>query len=146
MFRKGVKLFTLSNALVVFIAIFHTISIYATPVNKAGIGVMKSMESYQVDMGLNMHPSLFDIYRSFGVVISLFLIFIVMLNLSFARVKEYRILREVALINCLFFGGLAVIYFYYRLPIPLIGFIIVSILFLIAVFQISKMDSTKSMT
>ena len=138
MFRKGVKLFTLTNALLVIGAIMHTMGLYTTPVDKEAELLQVSMQNYQVDMGMDMAPSVFDIYQSWGIALTLLMIFVVMLNLTFVRTKEYQLLKEISLINTLFFMGLAFIFYYYRLPLPLISLSIITTLFAIATFQIHQ--------
>jgi hypothetical protein len=145
MFRRGNRLFAAGSIALLLVATAHTLGHFAGgPDDPAFAAVENAMRGYSVDLGLGMRPTMRDIHLSLALTMSVFLVFLGIQNLATLALapEAKRLLRVLALINFLCAGALVVLYAVYRVPPPLISFVVVGILFLLAWLASSRSMKT----
>jgi len=123
---RGNRLLMLASALLLLVAIAHTFGVFAEapPGDQAAQAVVAAMRAYEIDMGLGMHPSIYDVQEGLGLTMTLFVLFLVATNVvamtEAAAVSGLRpkLILAVTIAN----WALVVLYWIYRIPPPLISF------------------------
>jgi hypothetical protein len=135
MFRRGRRLFSIASILLILTAVAHTIGNFQPDPQTAEFANLKStMRAYEIDLGMGMKPSIYDIFKSLSLTMSVTVLFLGAQNLLVAMVDESgKMIRRFALMNIICVGGLVALYWYYRIPPPLISFLIVETVFLLSV-------------
>lgn len=135
MFRPGRRLFSTASILLILTAVAHTIGNFQPPPQTPEYANLEStMRAYQIDLGLGMKPSILSIFESLSLTMSVTLILLGAQNLLVARADESgKMIRRFAWVNIIGIGILIALYWHYRIPPPLISFILVEIVFLLAV-------------
>src|SRR5262245_6548632 len=135
MFRRGRRLFSIASILLTLTAAAHTLGQFQPAPQTPEFANLKStMEAYTFDMGMGMRPSVIAILDSLSLTMSITLFLLGLQNLLVAMVDESgKMIRRFALVNIIGVGALIALYWYYRIPPPLISFVIVEIVFLLAI-------------
>ena len=122
-FTRGRRLFAGASLLTIFVAALHT---YGTvqPIPPAFDGVVQGMQNAQVDMGLGMAPSVWDIDRSLAFTMSITLTTMGLLGLVLAGTTEAtaRVLSRTAAVMTAASIALTALYWIYKVPPPLTSF------------------------
>lgn len=84
MFQRGRRLFTGATLLLFLVALAHTGGVLSEPVEAGGVELVESMKALRLDLGLGMSPSVFDVQTSLGLTMTVFLVFLGILNLVVA--------------------------------------------------------------
>jgi hypothetical protein len=135
MFRRGRRLFSIASILLILTAAAHTLVHFQPEPQTPEFANLKStMEAYKFDPGMGTKPSVNAILNSLSLTMSITLFLLGLQNLLVAMVDESgKMIRRFALVNIIGVGALIALYWYYRIPPPLISFVIVEIMFLLAV-------------
>jgi len=135
MFRRGRRLFSIASILLILTAVAHTLGHFQPDPQTPEFANLKStMQSYQIDLGMGMKPSIHGIFESLSLTMTITLLLLGLQNLLVAAVDESgKMIRRFALVNIVGVGALIALYWSYRIPPPLISFAIVEIVFLLAV-------------
>ena len=135
MFRRGRRLFSIASILLILTAVAHTLGHFQPEPRTPEFTNLKStMQAYQIDLGMEMKPSILGIFESLSLTMSITVLLLGLQNLLVAMVDESgKMIRRFALLNIFGVGALAAIYWTYRIPPPLISFVIVEIVFLLAI-------------
>ncbi len=135
MFRHGRRLFSIASMLLILTAAAHTLGHFQPqPQTPEYINLKSTMEAYQFDLGMGMKPSVRDVLESLSLTMSVTLLLLGLQNLLIAMADESgKMVRRFAFVNIIGVGALATLYWVYRLPPPLISFVIVEVVFLLAV-------------
>ncbi len=135
MFRRGRRLFSIASILLILTSVAHTLGQFQPEPQSPEFANLKStMEAYTFPMGMGMNPSVIDIFDSVSFTMSIMLLWLGMQNLLVAMVDESgKMIRRFALVNIIGVGALIALYWYYRIPPPLISFVVVEIVFLLAI-------------
>ncbi len=133
MFRSGRKWFSIASILLFLVGVAHTIgNLLASgddPTTRTVSGVMRGA---RFEMGLGMAPSMWDIFQSLTFTMSIALFWLAFLNLLIAKYDgpEGRVVRAAAGVSVVGVGALVVLYWYYRVPPPLVSFAVVEAAYL----------------
>ncbi len=135
MFRRGRRLFSVASICLILVAIAHTLGHFQPqPQDAAAINLTATMQSYKLNLGLGMSPSMLDITRSLSLLMSVTLIFLGLQNLLVAKLDESgKLIRPLTILNIIEVGALVAIFWFYRIPPPLFTLAIVEILFILAI-------------
>lgn len=123
LFHVGRRLYTTAAILTLIVAGFHTYST-SQPIPPDLDPVVQSMQNAQVDMGMGMAPSVWDIDRSLAYTMSITLATMGLLGLLLAGTPEAtsRVLSRTAAVMTAGCIALAALYWIYKVPPPLISF------------------------
>ena len=134
MFRSGRRLFSIASILLILTAVAHTLGHFSPePTTPEFTNLKSTMQAYQIDM-MGMKPSAHGILQSLSLTLTIMLLMLGLQNLLVAMVDESgKMIRRFALVNIIGVAALVAIYWYYRIPPPLVSFVIVEIVFLLAV-------------
>lgn len=135
-FKPGNRLFATAAILMIVVAMLHTIGHFApAPVDDTALhAVMAAMRSYQFDLGLGMRPNFMDVFQSLSLTMSISLLFLGLQNLitlAFAG-ENSKLVQRLTLLNLIGVGALAILNAIYRLPPPLISFVVVEVILLLS--------------
>ena len=123
LFNVGRRLYTTAAILTLGIAALHT---YGTiqPIPPQFDPVVQSMQNAQVDMGMGMAPSVWDIDRTLAYTMSITLATMGLLGLILAGTPEAtsRVLSRSAAVMTAGCIALTALYWIYKVPPPLISF------------------------
>ena len=134
MFRSGRRLFSIASILLILTAVAHTLGHFSPESTTPEFTNLKStMQAYQIDM-MGMKPSAHGILQSLSLTLTIMLLMLGLQNLLVAMVDESgKMIRRFALVNIIGVAALVALYWYYRIPPPLVSFVIVEIVLLLAV-------------
>src|SRR5262245_33182978 len=134
MFRRGRRLFSIASILLILTAAVHTLAQFGPEPQTPEFANLKStMQAYQIDM-MGMKPSAYGMLQSLSLTMTVMLLMLGLQNLLVAVVDESgKMIRRFALVNIIGVAALVALYWYYRIPPPLVSFAIVEIAFLLAV-------------
>lgn len=99
---------------------------------------VEAMNDTDLDMGLGMKPTFFSIFNALSLTMSICCAHLGVLDLVLARKADDATVRSATIVNVLGVGGLVVLYFWYRIPPPLITLAAVEALFLAALIRSRK--------
>ena len=119
------------------VAVLHTVGHFGGPPPDAGaIALQSAMDAYHFDI-FGMHPSAGDITKSLSLTMSIFLLFVGVLDLVAAASLSHdaRALRRLAWVNVVGVGALAFLFACYRIPPPCVTLAVVCGLFLVCVLR-----------
>lgn len=136
MFARGRRLFTVASLLMFLVALAHTMGTFSEPADPGAAAVVDAMKAYRFEIGPGWAPSVFDVQRSLSLTMTVFLVFLGTLNLAVAARKtwvEAGLLRPLAVANAACMWVLGLLYWIYRIPPPLISFVVLAVLFTIAI-------------
>jgi len=136
MFKKGRRLFTMTTFLLFLVALAHTAGTFSRPRDARATELLESMKAYRFELGLGMNPSIFDVQISLALTMTIFLVFLGILNLVLAGREDWidaGILRFFAAANALCMWVLALLYLVYRIPPPLISFAVLGVLYTLSI-------------
>lgn len=134
-FRPGCRLFVVGSILMLLTAAAHTAGHFAPLPDDAALkAVIEAMRGYSLDMGFGMRPSVAGIQESLSLTMSIFLVVLGVQNLAtiFWAGDSIKLVRGLTVINLVCAAALAALYWHYRIPPPLICFILICICFLFA--------------
>jgi len=130
MFRSENRLLMISTVLLLLVAAAHTSGVFSEPPDDpATRAVLDAMRGYTLELGLGMRPSLLDIQISLGLTMTLFLLFMVAVQVVAMTATEVgspvrsRLILATTLAN----WALVALYAIYRVPPPLISFVVTSV-------------------
>ena len=134
MFRRGRRLFSIASILLILTAVAHTLGHFQPEPRTPEFANLKStMQAYQIDM-MGMKPSAYGVLESLSLTLTIMLLMLGLQNLLVAIVDESgKMIRRFTLVNIIGVGALVALYWFYRIPPPLISFVIVEIVFLLAI-------------
>jgi ribose/xylose/arabinose/galactoside ABC-type transport system permease subunit len=119
------------------VAGLHTIgnTLPSEPPDAAYHSVTGAMRGYTIPLGMGMAPSLWDVYRALVFTMSICFVAMGALGLVVAGSPDAtpRILTRTAWTLTLSSIALLILYWYYRIPPPLISMIVVTALFAVAI-------------
>jgi len=98
--------------------------------------LVESMKAYRFELGFGMNPSLFDVQISLALTMTIFLVFLGVLNLVVAGREDWidaGMLRFFAAANAVCMWVLALLYLVYRIPPPLISFVVLGVLYTLSI-------------
>ncbi len=123
LFTRGRRLYTTAAILTIIVAAFHTYST-SRPIPPNFDGVVQGMQNAQVDMGVGMAPSVWDIDRSLAYTMSITLATMGLLGLVLAGTTEAtsRVLSRTAAVMTAGCIALTALYWIYKVPPPLTSF------------------------
>jgi hypothetical protein len=123
LFHVGRRLYTTAAILTLLVAAFHTYGA-SQPIPPDFDGVVQGMQNAQVDMGIGMAPSVWDIDRSLAFTMSITLATMGLLALILAGTPEAtsRVLSRTAAVMTAGCIALTALYWIYKVPPPLISF------------------------
>ena len=127
LFSNGRRLYTTSSILMIVVAGLHTFGT-SQPIPVEFQGVLQAMQGASVDMGMGMTPTIWDLDRSLAYTMSLTLALLGGLGLILAGTPEAtsRVLSRTAAVMTAGCVALAVLYWIYRVPPPLISFTVLT--------------------
>jgi hypothetical protein len=136
MFTRGRRLFTIASFATILVSALHTIgNLNTTPADTGEAAVQHLMRGYTIPLGMGMAPSVWDILRSLVFTMTVTLLALGALGLVLAADRQVgaRVLRRVALVLAITSAGLMTLFFLYRIPPPLVSFVVVTLLYAAAV-------------
>jgi len=131
MWTKGRRVFTVASVFLLLVAAAHTSGMFSTPTDPALRTVEAAMRGYRMDLGLGMTPSLWDVSQALGFTMSILLVALGVQNFVTVQLAGHvrGLVRRLSLVNVVFMGALAALYWAYRIPPPLVSFGLVLLLF-----------------
>ena len=131
MFRHGRRWFTVACVLLL-VGVAHTLgNLQPPPTDAAYQRMAAAMRGYRMPLGLEMMPSVHDIFDSLRFTMSLTIFWLALVGLVIAATDgpDGRVVRGATVVYLA--GALAVagLYAAFRIPPPLISFIVVGIAF-----------------
>jgi hypothetical protein len=136
--QPGRRLYLAGSIALILVAGLHTWGQLAPPpADQALATVTGMMRGVRLDMGLGMHPSVYEIFRSLAFTMSVTLVVMGVFGVIIARAEDSsgRLLRRAILTSTIAVGVLVVLYAVYRIPPPLITLAVVELLFLTALVR-----------
>ena len=134
MFRRGRRLFSIASILLILTAVAHTLGHFQPEPRTPEFANLKSaMQAYQIDM-MGMKPSAYGVLESLSLTMTIMLLMLGLQNLLVAMVDESgKMIRRFTIVNIIGVGALVALSWFYRIPPALISFVIVEIMFLLAI-------------
>jgi len=123
LFHVGRRLYTTAAVLTLIVAALHTYGA-SQPIPPDFDPVVQGMQNAQVDMGMGMAPSIWDIDRSLAFTMSITLATMGLLGLILAGTPEAtsRVLSRTAAVMTAGCVALTALYWIYKVPPPLLSF------------------------
>lgn len=121
----------------IVVAVLHTFGHFGGgPQDPARLQLESAMDSYRFDI-LGMHPSASDITKSLSLTMSIFLVFVALLDLIViaALSGDARALRRVAGVNVVGVAALVALFAYYQIPPPFMTLALVCVLFVVGALR-----------
>jgi hypothetical protein len=126
------RLFTIASLVMLVVAGLHTLgNLDTTPIDAREAAVQSAMSGYAIPLGMGMAPSILGIFRLLVFTMTVTLVALAALALVLAADRQVpaRALRRVAVTPAIASGVLTAICFIYRVPPPLISFVVVTVLY-----------------
>lgn len=122
-FTRGRRLFATASLLTIAFAAVHTYST-SRPIPQDFDGLVQGMQNAQIDMGMGMAPSVWDIDRTLAYTMSITLATMGLLGLVLAGTSEAtsRVLSRTAAVMTAGCIVLTALHWIYKVPPPLISF------------------------
>lgn len=130
MWRPGRRLFAVAAVLMILTAAAHTVgNVMEGPVDPAEQRLTAAMESFRLDLGMGMRPSVKDIYTSLSFTMSITLAALGLINLVLAGSASVpdAVLRSVGWVNLIWVGVFLVLNWVCRIPPPLISAVLIEV-------------------
>jgi hypothetical protein len=141
-FAAGRRLFSSASIATIVVAILHTVGHFSpAPPNDERYTVLeRTMRDYRIPLGLGMEPSIYDIFRSLSLTMSVALLTIGCLGLALAAYPDatLRLLSRVAAVFTVTMVALTALYYVYRIPRPTITIAVVALLFGLSIRSTSR--------
>lgn len=121
----------------IVVAVLHTFGHFGGgPPDPARLQLESAMDAYHFDI-FGMHPSASDITKSLSLTMSIFLVFVAVLDLiAIAALSgDGRALRRVAWVNVVGTAALVALFAYYRIPPPFVTLALVCTLFIVGALR-----------
>jgi hypothetical protein len=137
MWKRGRRAFSIANILIVLTALAHTLgNLMSGSSGAAEDKVVAEMANFHVGLGLNMNPSIYDIYRALVFIMSVTFVAlgVVSLVLSASRDVSDRVLRRITWIYFAWVGAFLVLNAVYRIPPSLISGALIELALLVSLF------------
>src|SRR5262245_36378176 len=141
LFAPGRRWFAAGSLTMIVVAALHTIGNTAGPPPDAALqSVESAMHGYTVPLGMGMSPSVWDIYRCLVFTMSICLVGLGALGIALGSSSQVpaAVLARVASLLTVVSAALAVLSFVYRIPPPLISFVVTTVLFAVASFATTR--------
>jgi hypothetical protein len=116
----------------IVVAVLHTFGHFGGgPKDAARVELEATMDAYRFDI-FGMHPSASDITESLSLTMSIFLLFVGVLDLIAvgSLADQPRTVRRLAWVNVVGTGALAILFACYHIPPPSVTLAVVCVLFL----------------
>lgn len=134
MFKKGNRLFSAATLTVFLVAGLHTLGIFRQPSAPDEVNVIQEMKNCRFE-GMGMNWSIHDVLISLALTMTVFLIFIGLVNLYIMyAVPSPVVRRHITLIDAAFMWIVAILYGAFRIPPPFVSFVLLGILFTVSFF------------
>ena len=137
-FARGRRWFAAGSITTLVVALLHTLgnTLPGPPPDQALVGVESAMRGYRLPLGMGMDPSVWDIYRCLVFTMTICLVGMGTIGLALGASSDAspRLLARVAAVMTATSAALAALSYVYRVPPPLISFVVTTILFGIASF------------
>ncbi|MFN8003034.1 MAG: hypothetical protein U0X75_18695 [Acidobacteriota bacterium] len=126
MFRPGRRLFSIAAICLVLTAAAHTMGHFQPPpTDAATTNLLTTIENYKISLGLGMNPSYRNITDSLSLFMSIALLFWGVQNLLLAKLDhEGRILRSLTLLNIVWVGAVAILFWRFQILPAVISMIV----------------------
>ena len=142
LFARGRRWFAAGSVATIVVAILHTLgnTLGGPPTDAALQNVEAAMQGYVLPLGMGMSPSVWDIYRCLVFTMSICLAGIGALGVALGSSSDVPagVLSRIAAVLTVVSAALAVLSFVYRIPPPLISFVVTTVLFGIASFATTR--------
>jgi hypothetical protein len=142
LFAPGRRWFAAGSITMIVVAALHTIGNTAggPPPDAALQRVESAMQGYTLPLGMGMAPSIYDIFQSLVFTMSICLVGLGALGIALGSSAQVpaAVLTRVAWVLSAVSAALAVLSFAYRIPPPLISFVVTTVLFGIASFATKR--------
>lgn len=138
MFQKARRLFSAGLIGLLVIATLHTIGQFSQKdADPQLISAISAMNHYTLSMGFGMNPSVYEIYKSFSLTMSITLVWLGLQHLLVAAPLDSSevLIRRQTLLSILGVGALILLYAVYRIPPPLLTLCGVEVLFILSWFR-----------
>ena len=133
MFKKGARLFSTAIVLLFVVAVLHTMGVFNEPADEGGLQLVAAMQADAVDVGAGMRPSVYDIQMGLALTMTVFLVFLGILDAVILYSSPTALLlRRAALVNAGCMWALVILYWVFQIFPPFISFVVVGLLFTIA--------------
>lgn len=145
-FRPGCRLFAIGSILMLLTAAAHTAGQFAPAPNDAALNsVLSAMQGYKLDMGMGMKPSIEEVYYSLAFTMSILLLFLGVQNLVsiYLAGDSAKLMRSLTAINLLCVVAQVILNWHYRIPPPLISFVLISLVFALSLAMPNKSNLRK---
>ena len=138
MFKKGNRLFSVSNLTLLLVAALHTYGSFREPMGDEEIRVLETMKGYSFEaMGMNW--SIHDVLVCLALTMTIFLVFVAVMNFFLLYwISSRGLLRKLILANSLLMWTLALLYFVFQIPPPFLCFVLLGILFTLSYIRFSS--------
>lgn len=133
LFVKGRRLFTTASIATVVLSLLH---IFGTgqPVPPVIDPIAQAMQNTSIDMGFGMVPSMWDMHQAIAYTMGITLGMLGALGLVFAATTDisHQVLTRTAAVFTAGFIVLAALFYVYRLPAPVMIFVVLALLWGVA--------------
>ena len=129
MFTTGRRLFTTASLATLGLALLHIFGT-AQPVPPTIDPIAQAMQNTSIDMGFGMAPSMWDMHQSITYAMGVLLAMLGALGLAFAATTDIssKVLTRTAAVYTAGFIVLAALFYVYRLPVPVMMFVALALL------------------
>jgi hypothetical protein len=142
-FKKGNRLFSIATLTLLLVAGLHTMGIFRQPSAPEEIQLVENMKHYRFE-GMGMSWSIHDVFISIALTMTIFLVFISLVNFYIIYAVPSRVVRRhITLLDAVFMWILVVLYAAFRIPPPLVSFVLLGILFTASFLLTTKRDRSQ---
>lgn len=129
MFTRGRRLFTTASLATLALSLLHIFGT-AQPVPPTIDPIAQAMQNTSIDMGFGMAPSMWEMHQSITYTMGVLLAMLGALGLVFAATTDIssKVLTRTAAVYTAGFIVLAALFYVYRLPVPVMMFVALALL------------------
>ena len=133
MFVRGRRLFTTASIATLVLSLLHVFGT-SRPVPPTIDGIAQEMQNTSIDMGFGMAPSMWDMHQAVTYTMGVTLAMLGALGLVFAATTDIpaKVLTRTAAVFTAGFIVLAALFYVYRLPGPIMIFVVLALLWGVA--------------
>jgi hypothetical protein len=130
MWRRGRRLFSTAAILMLLTAMAHTAGTLASvETSSEERSLIQAMKNFRTPLGMDMNPSMFDIFRALAFTMSVTLAGLAAVNLALAASPDTpdRLLRRIAWIDAAWVAAFTVLSGAYQLPPPMLSGVLIEL-------------------
>ena len=133
MFTRGRRLFTTASIATLVLSLLHVFGT-SQPVPPTIDAIAQAMQNTSIDMGFGMVPSMWDMHQAVTYTMGVTLAMLGALGLVFAATTDIpaKVLTRTAAVFTAGFIVLAALFYVYRLPGPIMIFVVLALLWGVA--------------